>query len=371
MEYNPDIQSRDYNRDEDVLSYLRDEQANSRSQHNITWTPEVIADLISARREARRRKRIWEEWAIREFGGVGIAYNKPNITFSKVDDMFKEEWAKKRPNLANLSIWTLVSYARKFDTLKKQLIQKHNQISRIGDRRRKDFVESYAYSPNEIFSSEKPKVAVVYFENSMVPKYDLEEIKNLHLNQELENLIVSRQLAKIRQETDKVLNLNHLWRQEWSKLVPENPVHSGEILNQRLYLIENRPGIRQQLKQAVMRSTKVPEISAGSGNFITDEATEEETLKIKPRHFVFPEAENEGLNIFCYVDVPLPKGQKERWYVELERDVYNKDQLLLPMLEDGRGPADEEEEVIKFPPKAYKNLDPVNNDIDISPTQSG
>ena len=41
--------------------------------------------------------------------------------------MFKEEWAKRRPALANLSIWTLVSYARKFDSLKKQLIQDHNQ----------------------------------------------------------------------------------------------------------------------------------------------------------------------------------------------------------------------------------------------------
>jgi len=107
--------------------FFRDQQANSKSQHNITWTPEVIADLIDARKEARRRKKVWEEWAIRKYGGVGIAYNNPNVTFSKVDDMFKEEWAKRRPALANLSIWTLVSYARKFDSLKKQLIQDHNQ----------------------------------------------------------------------------------------------------------------------------------------------------------------------------------------------------------------------------------------------------
>ena len=49
----------------------------------------MVADLIGARKEARRRKRVWEEWAIREYGGVGIAYNNPNVTFSKVDDMFK------------------------------------------------------------------------------------------------------------------------------------------------------------------------------------------------------------------------------------------------------------------------------------------
>ena len=33
----------------------------------------------------------------------------------------------------------------------------------------------------------------------------------------------------------------------------------------------------------------------------------DEHLRVKPRSFVFPEADQEGLNIFCYVDVPLPK----------------------------------------------------------------
>ena len=69
--------------------FIADQQSASKSNHNITWTPEVVADLIGARKEARRRKRVWEEWAIREYGGVGIAYNNPNVTFSKVDDMFK------------------------------------------------------------------------------------------------------------------------------------------------------------------------------------------------------------------------------------------------------------------------------------------
>ena len=59
----------------------------------------MIADLIGARKEARRRKRVWEEWAIREFGGVGIAYNNPNVTFSKVDDMFKGMYILSSQNL--------------------------------------------------------------------------------------------------------------------------------------------------------------------------------------------------------------------------------------------------------------------------------
>ena len=48
--------------------------------------------------------------------------NRFNLSFF----FFAEEWAKRRPSLANLSIWTLVSYAKKFDTMKKQLVTTHN-----------------------------------------------------------------------------------------------------------------------------------------------------------------------------------------------------------------------------------------------------
>ena len=60
--------------------------------------------------------------------------------------------------------------------------------------------------------------------------------------------------------------------------------------------------------------------------------------------------------------------------MELERDVYNKDCLMIPMLEDGRGPADEEDEVSKFSPKASKhckqNLS-LAGQIPIRPTVAG
>ena len=159
---------------------------------------------------------------------------------------------------------------------------------------------------------------------------------------------------------EAIINSNCLWSQEWFKL--ENETISSQMLHQKLFLLENHPGIKSKLKQAVLRSS----------NASQPKENEEEVMKIRPRKFVFPEAEEEGLNIFCYDDVPLAKGQKERWYVELERDVYNKDFLMIPMLEDGRGPADEEEEVIKFPAKAYKHLEQNYADLPkIKSTDSG
>ena len=102
---------KDFNKDENVLAYLGAMQktnSGGKGNQSITWTPEVVRDLMKARTEARRRKRVWEDWAVKKYGGVGIAYNMPNVKFTKVDDMFREEWIKIRPELSNLSIWTLV-----------------------------------------------------------------------------------------------------------------------------------------------------------------------------------------------------------------------------------------------------------------------
>ena len=86
--------------------------------------------------------------------------------------MFKEEWAKRRPALANLSIWTLVSYARKFDSLKKQLIQDHNQVFRGGDRRRKGFVEpeTTLSVTQTIPNEQQQRSGIIYFNQSSIPK---------------------------------------------------------------------------------------------------------------------------------------------------------------------------------------------------------
>ena len=125
-----------FNHDQDVLSYIKETQnLTGKGNHGVTWTAEVIADLVHARSEARRRKREWEIWATKKYGGIGIAYNNPNIHYKKVDEMFKEEWSKLRPDLSSLSVWTLVSYARKYDALKKQLIVDNSQVEESGEQK--------------------------------------------------------------------------------------------------------------------------------------------------------------------------------------------------------------------------------------------
>ena len=75
--------------------FFRDQQANSKSQHNITWTPEVIADLIDARKEARRRKKVWEGMFLKtEFREIDFMEKNPEfceINFTKIH-FFKMEF---------------------------------------------------------------------------------------------------------------------------------------------------------------------------------------------------------------------------------------------------------------------------------------
>ena len=67
-----------------------------------------------------------------------------------------------------------------------------------------------------------------------------------------------------RQESDeeKHLAFYHLWQDEWIKksncVVNPKEIQSthGGILHQRLFLLENRLGIKNKLKQAVLRTSK-------------------------------------------------------------------------------------------------------------------
>ena len=53
--------NRNFHNDADVLEYIEEiQQLGNKNTANLTWTPEVIGDLIEARRRARKRKAKWE-----------------------------------------------------------------------------------------------------------------------------------------------------------------------------------------------------------------------------------------------------------------------------------------------------------------------
>ena len=302
---------KDFNKDENVLAYIGAMQkTSSKGSQPITWTPEVIRDLMKARAEARKRKRIWEDWAVKKYGGVGIAYNLPNVKFTKVDDMFREEWIKVRPEMSNLSIWTLVSYARKFDNLKKQLIEAN------GGKVIKETNSKLANAEDKV----RPLVAMLFFPESGIPKYNLDKLEKLKdIPQELKNLLKSRQMAKERQSDpeNSRFTLVHFWEEAWCELEPESSMN-GHELQRLLFRYEQNSLVRARLIPALLTKDDIEtEPSSDSPQPQSDEI-----LSVKPRNFVFPENEDEeDVSLFCYQTRPEPRGAVVRHFAHLDRDI--------------------------------------------------
>ena len=196
--------------------------------------------------------------------------------------MFKQEWAKLRPQLANLSIWTLVSYARKYDTLKKQLLsdngQKYDPDIQAAETRLSRRTSAEADEPAVAAPAPKPTFQRVFFPNSSVPKFDLDALdKVFTVPQEYKDLLRTRQLAKLR---DSPKRLVLVWAEEWAK-AGHAPL-PGHDLMRRLYVLDRVHWKR--VAKAVEKSTD------GIGDDI-EVIDDDEEMRVKPRFSVFPEDE--------------------------------------------------------------------------------
>ena len=230
----PGNANRNFNNWEDVIDFIREVQKLSTVNTQITWTPDVIRDLIQARLQARQRKSEWEAWAKNKFGGVGMAYAHKDAKFVKVDDMFHEEWAKIRPDMAHLSVWTIVAYARKFDGLQRELIVFNKDENKVPTKSTRI----------------PPKKQTVYFPDSGLPVFDLDILaKDTELSPEIKDLIATRQRAKIRQKTpeEAKYRLTYLWEDEWRKIHPDSNM-TGYKLQRVLYRFELDPNNTAYLK---------------------------------------------------------------------------------------------------------------------------
>ena len=341
---------KDYSKDENVLAYIGEMQKTSaKSSQPITWTAEVIRDLMKARAEARRRKRIWEDWAVKKYGGVGIAYNLPNVKFTKVDDMFREEWIKLRPEMSSLSIWTLVSYARKFDNLKKQLLEAN------GGKVEQDVVGNRKPGNVEAVPA-KPTFSMVFFANSSIPKYDLDKLEKLRdIPPELKALLKTRQSAKEEQskEENSKLTLGHLWDKAWKELQPGSRLN-GQQLQRLLCRYEQNPVIRARVAPALVKRS---ETDADPSPMIPQP---DEILRVKPRSFVFPEnEEEEEITLFCYENVAESRGSVRKVFATLDRDIMrpNHPGLEIPIVTGKPVSYPENSSEFQAPAKAYGLLE--------------
>ena len=66
-------------------------------------------------------------------------------------------------------------------------------MNRVGDRRKKGYVEP---DPTPIMSTEQ-RSGIIYFNESSIPKYDLDEVQQLPISQDLKDLLATRQLVSL------------------------------------------------------------------------------------------------------------------------------------------------------------------------------
>lgn len=338
--------SRNFHYDEDVLDYIREVQSLSKGSQPVTWTPEVICDLMKARARARKRMRKLDNLASKKTGDRNVDVRKP-----KVDEMFLEEWQKLRPELSHFSIWTLWAYSRKYDNLKKQLISDHQQ----------GFYKSSDESANE------PTYRALYFKNSLIPKFDLDIVECLDtLSDRTKDLIRTRQFAKLQDEMEgSKYSMQYLWETQWKVLYP-NSRETGNELQRELYFWESFEENLELLKPAMIKT---------EGDGIDDFESRFNAITIKndlphipPRISVYPESTKNTFNVVCRSRVPPKPTSRlppEECLLYCHRDIFmeRRDHLDLPALEvtamETDDP-DEEEFLLIYAPKLKKERTTTN-----------
>ena len=186
----------DYNLDTNVLNYIREKEGGKKSGAPV-WGSSSLSYLLRARQLALVRRDKWERWAVAKHGSLQVAVSNPRVKVPKVEELLMEEWSQLRPNMSGISAWTLNSYLKKFDGIKKQLIEEQEEA-----RRRRELRAA-------------PPVRVSCHRNTDIPIYKLPQLESYSkLPANIKQLIGSRQRALTSQLDSKTRYLN-LWAEQW------------------------------------------------------------------------------------------------------------------------------------------------------------
>ena len=254
----------DYNLDTNVLNYIREKEGGKKSGAPV-WGSSSLSYLLRARQLALVRRDKWERWAVAKHGSLQVAVSNPRVKVPKVEELLMEEWSQLRPNMSGISAWTLNSYLKKFDGIKKQLIEEQEEA-----RRRRELRAA-------------PPVRVSCHRNTDIPIYKLPQLESYSkLPANIKQLIGSRQRALTSQLDSKTRYLN-LWAEQW--LLETGESVEGWVLQQRLHKLQSSSNIRNKLRRFM-------EMLEGEAAEIKEEVNllsfEYEAPLVAPRDSMFP-----------------------------------------------------------------------------------
>ena len=221
--------------------------------------------------------------AVSKHGTLHAAYSNPRLR------VLLEEWGRLRPNQAGISAWTLNSHLKKFDNLKRQLVEDQEEERRIKEAR------------------------AVYHHNTDIPVYDLGQLSAMvKLPASVRMLVSTRQRALQRGDTDKQFSYLELWAKQWE--LETGDLVKGKELQNRLHQLQARPSVRHRLKQVmVTQTTEVIMSEKEEEQEIIDlDSFEFEVPAVGFRNTVFPRVDEQALDILVRRKVK-DDDYKENW----------------------------------------------------------
>ena len=323
----------DYNLDAEVIDYIKEREGGKKIVGNV-WSSSSLVVLLKARDIAQTRRAEWERWAVSKHGSLTAAFSNPRVKVPKVEELMMEEWSQLRPNQSGLSAWTLNSHLKKFETIKKQLVQEQEEEKRLRELR------------------QAPPKRVSCHPNTDIPIFDLQALNDYpKLPGNVKQLISSRQRAMA---ANSSLSYLVSWGDQWTLETGQRV--QGWKLRQQLHKLQSKSSIRNKLKRFMDIRTVLPG-SMEEGKEIDLDSFESQNPEISSRDSTFPYAADQVSDIL----IRRKSVQYDDYEEESLIEIIGEGKLDLPVIIDRKDIL--EEEGIHFRPK-HKFMETDNDDND-------
>ena len=313
-----------YSLDAEVIEYIREKEGGKKMLGSV-WSSASLITLLKARDIAQTRRADWEKWAVSKHGSLTAAYSNPRVKVPKVEELMMEEWSQLRPNQSGVSAWTLNSHLKKFEAIKKQLVEEQEEEKRLRELRL------------------APPKRIRCHPNTDIPVFDLAAL-NVYpkLPANVKKLISSRQKALSLSAQSGGLSYLVTWAELWLEETGQKV--EGWRLRQQLHKLQAKHNVRNKLRRFMDITTVLADSSEEKTELDMD-SFEFQTPEVTSRDSTFPQAADQISDILIRRKSQHFDDYEDEFLIE----IIGEGRLDLPVIIDRRDIL--EEAGIQFRPK--------------------
>ena len=316
-----------YSLDAEVIEYIREKEGGKKMLGNV-WSSSSLTTLLKARDIAQTRRAEWERWAASKHGSLTAAYSNPRVKVPKVEELLMEEWSQLRPNQSGLSAWTLNSHLKKFEAIKKQLVEEQLEEKKLRELRL------------------APPKRICCHPNTDIPVFDLAALAQYpKLPANVKKLVSTRQKALTQAPTPRTAGLSYLvvWAEIWLEETGQKV--EGWRLRQMLHKLQGKHNVRNKLRRFMDIRTVRPDSPEEKMELDLD-SFEFQTPEVTSRDSTFPHAADQISDI----SIRRKSQQFNDYEDEFLIEIIGEGRLDLPVIIDRREIL--EEPGLQFRPKS-------------------